>query len=737
MARWTETDPGAGDTAAMKTRARAAESVALALDHARTRLDTERAALEPPIWQGAGGDAFQQRAGRCDDDLTSFIRWLTTYGSALMIYANAVESIAEEQAELDTRRETQQLLLSTALTTILSYESGVGTPTAYRRAALDQEDAQTALRRIGEDVAALADRRRTADSALEAELSDVTTGDWLAQGAGLIAAGITDTRDLSMAAIRDALLALSQDVLDGSASEAELHELAALLSDWGNTETLLSAYFQRLGGENTGILINTLGTRYQPNTADGHACTSLALILQTSLSVATRHWTDDIADSFARGLLRVTDCQGVVGFLFGDASHYPMGETLAVSMADAIDQHERIEGRPFGDFTGASGAAALCRVVDRDRLGLIESPMGAVMETLGHYPAAALTWVEQGGDATTGYPRIDYWVRDQDWTTDGYQGACALWSGIQEAPGGPLDATRSSGSTWERLAAVNASFASGLSANPSALPENFSVQGSLALGAAIQKQLPLWAYLAEANPDGESSIEHYSIVGESGLIDRALPGIPRAVINELLGMTCGNPVGASAMAEAIRTTQAAFLGSASQPGGMRADRALTLTAILQAMMDGAQVGAVEGTNVRIQAEIDSALGVVSEIAGSVPIPGTRYVTGKIADGLAGEVGEKIAEWVANQAVERGKGAVTQQAIATIGQAWADSLSGDASESSSRDTLKESLTPWVSALNPSELHTEYGGNLDHYLDALTSHYPDIKDAASIDAGQEAP
>lgn len=738
MTQWTVDDPGAGDPDGLRVQGARLDSLARQLAEACSVLRRHGEGLGPDVWTGSAADALRSTSARHLADLTRLVDTVGPCASAMYVYASAVQRIAEDATLARARRDEAASDHARASRLISQYTS-VPTGTVSDRSIAAQRTARDAakerLTAAGHTLQALADERASADARLLFDLHGVAEiSDWSAVGAGLTAAGVHRPSDLSTAGLRDALLDLARDVLGGDTSAATLAALQSLLDACADEPALLGAFFQRLGGRGTADLVSRIGTAVVTKKIDDADGLRLAVTLQSALSAASSLWTAGRARVFARDLVGASDGAAVVGFLFGNPWTAPMGEHFTVAMADLVDQRERLaEGQWAAAL--ASGALTLSNLQFPDRPGRGADPAGAVLQTLGNYPDAALSWLTTGGpvagaDRAGAFPRIAYWVGERVWPeADGYTAVTALWAGMQLATGGPNDPAGWNDDAWKALAEANSAFTAAFTGNPHVLPENLCDEARINLVVAITRQLPLLREVPlRRYVDDSSALTVSGFMVERGP-DVVFANTTRDELARIFGLAGSSDVGAEALRRSVAILQSALLGAATDGSGYTPDIALRAVADLQAMLDGAVRGAIDGVAERHDARIQSLIAGAVTAAGVVPLPGASKAAEALARGASAFLREKAALWVGESIVDAGRVRLTDALAAAASDAWATTLNdGEVDSGRARVRLQAALETWVRALTPEQLEFQ-GGNVSHYVEELLASYDAVSGAAS--------
>lgn len=744
MTQWTVDDPGAGDPDGLRVQGARLDSLARQLAEACSVLRRHCEALGPDVWSGSAADALRSTSARHLADLTRLVDTVGPCASALYVYASAVQRIAEDAVLARARRDEAASDHARALRLISQYTS-VPSGTVSDRSIAAQRTARDAakerLTAAGHTLQALADERASADARLLFDLHGVAEiSDWSAVGAGLTAAGVHRPSDLSTAGLRDALLDLARDVLEGDTSPATLAALQSLLDACADEPALLGAFFQRLGGKGTADLVSRIGTAVVTKKIDDADGLHLAVTLQSALSAASSLWTAGRARVFARDLVGASDGAAVVGFLFGNPWTAPMGEHFTVAMADLVDRRERLGEGQWGAEL-ASGALTLSNLQFPDRPGRGADPAGAVLQTLGNYPDAALSWLTAGGpvagaDRAGAFPRIAYWAGERVWPeADGYTAVTALWAGMQLATGGPNDPAGWNDDAWKVLAEANSAFTAAFLANPHVLPENLCDEARINLVVAITRLLPqLREVPLQRYEDDRGPLTVTGVMSEFDA-EMTLMNTTRDELAALFGLAGSSDAGSMALHRSISLLQSAMLGAAAAAdSSYTPDMALRAVADLQSILDGAVEGAAEGIAVRHDARVQSLIDGAVTAAGIVPLPGSGKAAEVLARAASSFLRTSVATWAGDALVDLAQDRLTAALAAGASDAWASALnevSGEARQP--KEDLKAALAAWVVALDPEELALR-GGNIEHYVQVLVASYDAVSGAAADAASQ---
>jgi hypothetical protein len=647
MSQWTVQDPGAGDTAGV--RAMAMDTLVRCLDDARSRFRGHYDGVTPVVWSGQAGEAFRATGAAYLADLGALINALAPYAGALQTYAGQVESIAEEAARIERSWQDAQDDITAARRVVPHYAQSDDLTDAQKRA----QSSLVAARRVQSGLELQRDdlvaRRQSADRVAADALRAAPVADWTVVGAAMAAAGMTRPEAFTTLAVRDALVELSEQVLDGDRDAVA--GLTALLAAWGGSATLMSQYLDTLGGAKTAGLVNALGDDFQRGGDQAGPALALALAVRAALSRGSATWGRTQARGFADELMGAGRAGGAIAFLFGDWQGDPMGKNLTVEMADRIDAVEREQGTSWWGV-GTSGAALLAanRLVDDPRHGV--DPGGAVLGTLGQYPDAALDWLT---DPDLGDRRIEYWYgeRDGGLPGDGFAGVGALWDGIFHIEGG-LDHPESLDlDTVERWADTVSKIMGQLAQNESYTPFTISAVGGGSIAGAIGDMLLL---ISEV-PLTEMPDEYRDAVNADGVYhvgerpETPIPVFKHADLGRILGVAATQGDGVLAYGAAVAETTTAVLSSIDPSAATYGEdiaAAMKQIAATLALADGAEVGVHVTEAVRTALVEKSFFDGVGTITGLVSLDAPPVLTGLGA--AMWDVGSGLAQDVAASAI---------------------------------------------------------------------------------------
>lgn len=658
MGQWTDENPSAGDREAIADWASSLRSDGRAMDGVVLGLDRPIAEV-PGFWQGGGVDAWTGLLA-ADKEQGGEISAGVVAGAA------AADTYADTLADLAAREATVHADIADALqrkNAHYMYDSSSSPDDqTFRRWEREHSQAQLDLAAGSSALAALADERRTADTAFASAVRHAIPGSWPARRAALITLGITDPADATQAEIIAAGIDAAGRLVDRNGVPPDADEVAALqlvFDLYGADETVMSQFYASLGGERTARLVNTVGLGLSAQNRDPairDEVLRLAESMRAGLATGSAFWPTPLADDFAHSMFEyVGDGTGVtnsVAFLF-DGPPY-LGGTLASAAMLEAEQWERTTGRPLISdsalHTDGGGWALLSAShpgdADAVRAGLDLS--GRVLETLGQHPERAMDYLYPNGDDPEngkGSSRIDFWYRDRDWSRyDGFEGVSALWAGAQSAPGGLTTGTydpdvaerqaRLASQVMNALAGMD-----GAPGNAAFIGENVSGPAAVSLVTAVAPYLP---YLTNStlfggrikgdelpNPAAE---EVPAVPGTGG--ERWAPTVGANTLAGILGVAGANSGGRRVLARFsdgyLAVLKAGVLEAESPAvAGLYLERIAAIDGFMHGALGGAQVENARAADGRTQAAVDAGLSVIT----SIPIP--------VLGGLKGPIGALV------------------------------------------------------------------------------------------------
>jgi hypothetical protein len=669
MVEWSQSDPGAGSTAAMGSTMSNLKTAQSKLGSAHDAATKAVGSVSEEVWTGASVASWQASTKTAVDSFFGITGVFAMAHSAIGAYQLTVESIQRQAAALTGELHDAARLRSSIPVTGYDWQPPLTDEEQKHKAlaASKEADAQQGLQR-------LANLRREADETLASALRQSVPSTWKAEQKAFEAVGITGASQINTAAIVAAMVKLTQY----SAAHAGLSDPAALLGlldTYSNDPVVLNAFYQKLGGANTVDLITMLGKSVHPGGAGNAQSLAIAEQIRNSLSLVSRDWSQIVGAQFGDSMFNGKDPEAgtpsaneaeeadyirsraeSIGFLFDGLPNAPMGQTLTVEMASRVVAWEKLTHSDFIstlplDYqgSGATGGAEVSagRLSQLEELkdqklnlegswlagtpGKIPSDdaTGRILETLGHYPQAAQNFLT---DPTYGADRVKQIFGTRDWSAqDGYQGPAALWLGAEQAKGGPFSpnetvasATLTSHIMWD------------LAKNPEFHPSVVSATGSAILATAIApnldgigEQIRLRSNNENAYP-GASSVAVFG--GGANGPKENVPEVSGSVVATLLGAAGYNKAGRELLQQAISNNQAIYAAAAKisidhgVTNGILGD-ALERSKQMQGMLAGASGQAAINEAIQHDSDIDADFSMLSAVVGAIPIPGLGALVG--------------------------------------------------------------------------------------------------------------
>ncbi|WP_448060543.1 hypothetical protein [Cellulomonas hominis] len=505
---------------------------------------------------------------------------------------------------------------------------------------------QVRARRV---LAGLADERRAADRVMVAALTPVGAydGRGLADLAG--AGGLSDPSGVTRVSLAWALGELAAS--PGELTSGQWAELGRYLGAHQHDAGVMGVFFTVLGGQGTVDLVTAISERAYVLPGEQAGLAAMLAALAGGLGRASGSWSGVGADRFTASIdLSEVDIASL-GLLLG-AAHPPLAATLALSLANLLDENERVRGVYLGrvfvhDPSAMLGPAAAAMAY---QLGLDPAGLGdlavPVLGLLGAYPDQALAWLAGAGDRVLSGARIAYWFGGRDWLTtgDGFATPTGLWDAAQHASGGHLDTATFDLQVWHDIANTTAAIIQALAQRPDFLPENLTPAAAENLAGAIGDMLRYYLetpYLRDPAQRswGEGILRELPGLGPDGL---PVPGLDRVWLNELIGVavTGGDGGGAARFAAELGEVFAALQAGVFDGTRLSPEEALLRIALLQGVVTGAGVGTELAAAAREDARVQEWIDGIGTVLGWIPVAGG--VAGSIAESLVIEGGSRLA-----------------------------------------------------------------------------------------------
>jgi hypothetical protein len=666
MSYYTTRRPDAGDLAVLTSLSAGFGAHADQARAAAGALTSASGELGADAWQGVSGDAWRAQVPVPEARLARVQAVAETFSRAVGSYVTVVAGIASDATVQRTRLDEAEHVISRLYWN-----------TEYTGSAIcyDEDDRDRARRRVREQaeqdmldawaaLRALEEQRAAADSTFCATLAADAPDGWSTTYRALLAVGIDSTAEMSSTELAAAFAGLADRVASGDASERELERLQAFFDTWGGSNDVMAQYFLKVGGGTTVAMITRLGDDAHAGRIDPAAALLLAAGVRAALSTGSARWSPRTADRFAEQVLSTASATGgggvaAIGFLFSNPLRDPLGETLTVAVADALDDQER---NPLNASTGAwydtspnAGGRFLAGLESGTNGNQVDDAAGRVLATLGVYPDAAIAWLSSdkddfATDGTLGDARLTYWFGERDWSVgtsgDGFEGVNALWAGLQRAEGGlvagaadgsPLDVA-----VMQDVASLSTRVFEELSRNAALEPENVSSHGAALLATALVQQLEqLGEYPISARPKWEGPLTASILGGQEVPIVNA----KQDWVADLFGVAGNDPVGRKVLADHVAAYQEHVTSMAAVPGStLSAEGAITRLLGTQGALEGAPVGAGLSVGQRSDEAVKAGIGAVGGFVGAVPVPG-GYLGGWAFGEAVGFVGDLVGtQW---------------------------------------------------------------------------------------------
>ena len=640
-------------------------------------------AVKDDVWIGKGRATWRNSTRLLVDALPDVKAAFESAQTAVTNYKSAFDGI-----KIDFDREYDKL--SDARTIVFS-------PTLYYppdpRVPADVIVRAIATRHMAEAqsaIYALAGRRLEADHAFVSAMTRALPESWEQTRAAFAAIGITSTADLSPEVIGVALAELGRQGIDLDNAAAR-EQLAALLEIYGTDEAVMSQFFQELGGEDTLLLIDTLGDQYAAQAPSYYDDAALALAqqLRSALSVGSQSWDAGVAQAFAGTMLNTdanyldVDGNAAIAYLFGDKANAPMGAQLALATAEAIDQYES-DGGVLDSFDARSteGGNALYLAelpggyiapVDGTAIDYdpgITDGAGRVFDTLSLYPDQALDFLSPGGgEAQTEAQvaanlelqseRINRWFGEREWTyPDGWEGASSLWLSSLQSENAlktdPPDLALSA-----EMAAVSTLVINALSDNLDFVTEHLNDDVARTLATAIGMHIDAFGasfHGGDGSGIGENDLTfNYTELGSNEAHVGPNPALEK--LGDVLGQIAATDAGALRLATITAAYEQTYANAAAGGDLEVIQQASVRILGFGGLLDGAGVGATLGEAARDDAALAELIAQEKELwqdlfglvpvddAVEVALPGLGYVIGQGVGQGTDMVIDGVVDWV--------------------------------------------------------------------------------------------
>ncbi|HWR86566.1 MAG TPA: hypothetical protein VN200_11280 [Rhodoglobus sp.] len=705
---WTNENPGDGDLGQMSSAATDLGTKRTTADTVAENVLSADQAVNADVWSGVSTDAWRGRLTTGRQKVVDLAGVFGTVSTAIDTYRSTVSSI--KSAAEPWRQQLWDAERRANMSYVTSQDPTQEQLDQIRQNQTNaQRDVEEAQRQLG----ILAGQREDADSALVSAVNGALPGDWPAVYSALVAAGFTDMDQVgNTAAVQQMMTDLARGIGEGPVDPEDAAALTALMQLYGGDETIMSRHFDALGGDGTVDLINALGDWGANDPMNAAAAVALAALTRSGLSVGSRNWSERTAEDFTDGMFdNRLESGDEIGYLFADSANSPLGETLAIAAANAVDRLEREElftwtnNDPFG-------GSWLAVQEFGDEGNRVLDASGPIFSTLGEYPNAAYEWLTADG---LGDDRVQYWYHDRYehlyWyengreqpgylTLDRFEGLSELWFGSQQADGGPMFPGVDGPANPEQAAILSSDIMQALVTNGDFTPDNISDRASAALAGGFVVHLPgLAQYPINGDLFGDIT------GGAQQLPDGTwVPVLSEDQLAVFMGRAGSSESGYEVMSWGVSSYQETLLNmamSSSDPNDIQIalDRMLDLQAAFEGSMAGQEIQSGQDADAEREAIVSGITGVL----GAIPIPGIGSLVGGGAEfvlnwgqGVAlghvtGGGSDAIAGWWADQA---------DQAVSNFQSAQDGELADSA-----RFTIASSVYEYFSAMDAANAGTD--------------------------------
>ncbi|WP_448061662.1 hypothetical protein [Cellulomonas hominis] len=576
---------------------------------------------------------------------------------------------------------------------------------------------QARARRV---LAGLADERRAADRVMVAALTPVGAydGRGLADLAG--AGGLSDPSGVTRVSLAWALGELAAS--PGELTSGQWAELGRYLAAHQHDAGVMGVFFTVLGGQGTVDLVTAISERAYVLPGEQAGLAAMLAALAGGLGRASGSWSGVGADRFTASI----DLTGISALPLGlliEAAQPPLSATLALSLANLLDENERVRGAYTGPVMMLTPGLAMMTGLlglDPDRLTDLAVP---VLGLLGAYPDQALAWLAGAGDRVLSGARIAYWFGERDWITTGdrFTTPTALWQAAQHASGGHLDTATFDLQVWHDIANTTAAIIQALVKRADFLPENLTPAAAENLAGAIGDMLRYYLETPYMRLPGEDS-HGQGILRELpgvGVGELPVPGLKQAWLNELIGVavTGGDGGGAARFGEALDQLFTALQSGVFDGAGLSPEAALLRIALLQGVVTGAEVGTELAAAAREDARVQEWIDGIGTVLGWIPVAG----------GVAGSIAESL--------IIEGASRLTSTEFAQTYQSLLDEYREGGHEDEVRAQLLANVLAMHDQLVQTGTLTDDPHSLRDYIDLLYSEYSRDRSAGK-DESEEA-
>lgn len=626
-------------------------------DRVQTALDSLNsiiAAVDETAWSGGGADDWRARAPRSLAELAAIKKAFVDAYGAIDDHVSTLQPIFDDAP--DQRSVRTQRFRSFPCIDSADYNWGYRShhwacmEVPAEESAEHNVKADTAAIEINEAEMALRLWQLTRDgavSSLREALAKVYPKGWTTTYAALQAAGVTSVSDIDADTIAKTIAGLTDGIYDGVSAE-EAAALEKILGQYSDNKDVMDALFNKMGGTRTAAFIDMAGSLTANDGAPVAALLAIAASMRAGLSLSSASWSKSKAKEFADELMD-SYAFAAIGYLFSKAETNPMGENLAVEMANRVDYLERHDPNwEHGYEVAQSGGS---------KLGALEFGMGSrntdfasrILQTLGQYPDAALDWLTDGSaeDGTTlGQARIEYWYGERAsglsgdravaFPTDGFEGVMALWNGAVQADGGLVSGAFDPKVNL-KIAELNSQVMSALGGNESANSGELSEAAKLYLSNVLGSQMDVLqeTIRTPSERSGLSRLE-WVVVGDPPQFAQVeVPNVGLQDLTRVLGLLAGSDGAKSVLDDSITSVLSMRLEASTSAGYQEAiaaglDLKLENTVEHAFTLQGAVDGAIYGSDLDAAVRTQEAREGMQEVASNIWGIGTSFVPGASA-----------------------------------------------------------------------------------------------------------
>jgi uncharacterized protein YukE len=584
MSQWDEDTPSLGDAEAVGSATGILDDIAQRLTQLKDLLTGQANQVSDSIWQGESGCAFRDRAISVSSDLGLFTQWLGNIATAMSVYGTELASMQTVEKMIQTQLAGAHQAAATALRNSVT----ASTPAQRVSAATTQERERGKINACETQLAELADRRRTINSLLRADMSTGPGVAFISIGAVMVRAGHTPGQPLTSGQVSEALTALSEDILDRDADATTLAGMAELLRYACLDPDLADDFIRQIGGKDLTNIPYELDVLNE-STSLHDSIVQVQSRLRTTFSVASAAWDRDRADAFNTALMQGTNAPLAVAYLYYDTGRAPMSQTMSQSLTDLIHTKEIQDGTPWvwnGGMTAMGEQMSEFITTFNGEHLVVADPAFSALVQIANDPAAALDWL-------TTTDNLDFWYDQRDWAhASGATAPAILWASTQHTPGALL-AEQSDPDLVKKLAEANASIINHWAETVLKGDQYLSEKGCLALADLVKTQLPYWLETSiwETAKTGRKSALHNESSGIDWLgIEGGTCVISSEALIDLLRLISVSGAATQSTITGVESLSRLILGAAAgHTEASSYNEALQKIAALYGLVDGAGI----------------------------------------------------------------------------------------------------------------------------------------------------